>query len=239
MQRHGLSHADARLYWERLDPAYTPLLVWFDELDHPGLEQMLLHKTGGAARTCAARQCDVIRVPKPEADAFYTAHHLQGLCNGNNTYGLVYNDLLVACMTFNAGSACRGVAAEHLLQRFAVAGSIPGAASKLLTAFQKEHRGAILSYSDGRYAAGSLYETLGFQCVTVNDPDYRYYDPSAKAWFNKSRFQLKHLRPRMEAAGKDWTGLTEWEMAYQLGLHRCYELSKKTWLLPDDGFGCM
>jgi len=232
MATHKLSHADARYYWQNLDPTYKAVVLWVDDLDRPGVERMLAHKAGTAERICSARDCTIVTVDKTVADEFYNTWHIQGVCNGTHTIGLEFANKLVACMTFNSGSACRGNSAEHLLQRFAAIGSIPGAASKLLKAFRTNSPGSILSYSDSRYAVGGLYATLGFQQTVVNDPDYRYWNPEKKQWFNKSRYQLKTLRPLMEAMNKPWEGLTEWEMAYEVGLHRCYELEKLTWLLP-------
>jgi hypothetical protein len=190
---------------------------------------MLKHRTGEAARTCAARECEVVTVSKEQAREFYNAYHLQGAPNSVwLTYGLVFEDRLVACMSFNSGNACRGDVSAHLLQRFAAAGSVPGAASKLLAAFRGDHPGPIISYSDERYApGGGLYGVLGFKELELYKPDYRYWKNGA--WFAKNAKQRKHLEAELQ--GDVLPTDTEYTMAEKLGYLRCYDCGKKSWRL--------
>ena len=231
MEKHSLSHAQAVPYWGGMPATHKTTFLWVNELHRPGLSKMIAHKAGSAERVCSARDCEVIQVSREVSSEFYNTWHIQGSCNSANCLGLTYQGDLVACMTFNSGAACRGNAADHLLQRFACTGSVPGGASKLLSHFRRSNPGSIISYSDKRYAVGGLYTTLGFKQIFDHRPDYRYWLPEKQAWHGKSRFQLKHLRPLMEAAGKSWEGLTEWDMSKSLGFKRCYDLGKLTWLL--------
>lgn len=205
---------------------YSHLFLWSDEKDNPALQNMIKHKTGHTTNKVYARKCSVVKVDKKTADTFYLEHHLQGSCNGNNTYGLESPaGELVACMTFAGANFCRGLDGHNLLQRFACSCSVPGGASKLLKAFRSDHPGPIVSYSDERYApGGNLYEALGFVEHQIHKPDYRYWRDGQ--WHAKNAKQRRHLIA--EGADPD---LTEHEMAYSLGYLRCYDMGKRTWVL--------
>lgn len=74
-------------------------------------------------------------------------------------YGLMYAGNLVAVMTFSKLKCDK-----WQLIRYCTIGSIPGAASRLLSAFLKDHNArSIISYSDNCIGSGKLYEKLGFQ----------------------------------------------------------------------------
>lgn len=232
LMARGLTHAEASKYWInfRNKLAKPMMLLWKDEIAAPCLAKMLEHKTGQDSRLCSARECTVSYVDKATADAFYSSYHLQGKCNGAIHIGLLFEEELVACMTFTHAAACRGTQGDHLLQRFAAAGSVPGAASRLLKAFLKDYPGDVISYSDERYApGGKLYSVLGFELVRVEDPDYRYWKPDENRWYAKNACQRKYLIARL---GRDVLPTdTERTMANELGFKRCYDLGKRTWLL--------
>ena len=233
MERYGIPHAQAARHFVSLRTAIESggrqlLLLWSDELSRPGLGLLCRHKAGRGRRVCSARQADIVTVDRDVMRAFYDRIHLQGSCPTGETLGLEYEGRLVACMTFGRGSACRGDDSAILLQRFAADGSIPGAASRLLTAFRRQHAGRpIISYSDERYApSGSVYGQLGFVELKRYKPDYRYWRDGR--WWPKNAKQRKHLI--RELGGED-RGLTEFEMATQLGYRRCYDLGKLSWRL--------
>jgi transposase len=237
MHRLSVEHHEATKYLAHTvaqvsNLGYKSLCLWKDELTSPALENMIKHKTQQGARTCSARECDVHTVDNTAARAFYEANHLQGGCNAPVHYALFHGDVLVACMSFNRADACRGTADAHLLQRFAVSGSIPGAASKLLSAFRSDTPGAILSYSDERYApGGGLYQALGFTQQEAGKPDYRYWDGTR--WYAKNAKQRKHLTAELAERGEaPTTDDTEFTMAHRLGYRRCYDAGKRTWVLP-------
>jgi hypothetical protein len=194
---------------------------------------MIAHRAQAAVSICSARQAEVIKLAAAEANRFYTANHLQGRCNGKFHYALRYKDNVVAVMSFTDARACRGPVDTFLLQRFAVAGSVPGAASRLLAAFRREHPGPIVSYSDERYASGGkLYETLGFTCTRVEKPDYRYWRDNR--WYAKNQKQRKHLIAELALRGETPTPEdTEFTMARRLGYKRCFDCGKRTWLLDN------
>jgi hypothetical protein len=219
-------------FWLRYpaEPNQRLMVLWPDELTRPGLSRMLAYKSAQGERLASARECQLVEVGNEPAGQFYEQYHLQGRCNAGTHIGLRHGQQLVAIMSFNHGSTCRG-SADHVLQRFAVAGSVPGAASRLLAAFRRDHAGSIVSYSDNRYATGGLYSALGFEKTAERGPDYRYWSPAEQRWYAKNQCQKKNLSAWLDKLGMAPTG-TEWEMADQLGLLRCYDMGKVTWTLP-------
>ncbi len=230
--KHGVAYKLLGDFKEYLKESfdYNLLMLWEDELTLPGLEAMIKHRTTNATRSCSARECEVVQVNKITADDFYNKWHLQGGCNSRISYGLTYNKELVACMSFNNSTICRGTTKGHLLQRFAVAGSVPGAAGKLLAAFRKTNSGSIVTYADMRYATGNMYETLGFTVETVWPPDYKYWRDNQ--WYSKNSKQKKFLWAEMRSQGLSLPeDTTEFELAEYLDYLRCYDCGKITYTL--------
>jgi hypothetical protein len=100
-----------------------------------------------------------------------------------------------------------------------------------LSAFRAGAAGAVISYSDERYApGGNLYKVLGFSEVAYHKPDYRYWKDGR--WFAKSSKQRYDLVRELSEAGQAALPEdTEYTMASRLGYKRCYDAGKRTWLL--------
>jgi hypothetical protein len=231
--RYDVTHAQATRWFQGQQEhlrrlGYQTLLLWQDELASPALPGMLRYRLGRVSNRVGARNCDLGEIESREAQAFFQQHHLQGGVKACVNLCLRFNGQPVACMSFNRGHTCRGDADAWLLQRFATSTIVPGAASRLLSAFRKQYQGDVISYSDQRYApGGKLYQTLGFTLVDDRcKPDYRYW--RAGTWRAKSLCQRKHL---LDEAGALDVGQTETELADGLGYRRCYDLGKRTWRL--------
>ena len=205
------------------------MLLWSGEELNAKTARFVSYRIGGAPVLCGASRCSIVEVGGKDAKAFYDEHHLQGGCRSETCLGLEYAGKLVACMSFTTNEACRAVGGVKILQRFASAGNVPGAASRLLKSYrQKYFSGPIVSYSDNRYASGGLYSTLGFELKQDGKPDYRYWKDGR--WFAKNTRQRKHLE---EEIGKHnvLPEDTEQTLADRLGYKRCYDFGKRTWLL--------
>jgi hypothetical protein len=233
--RFNKEHAEAK-YWLRNLKAeinskgFNLLALWKDELNLPGIARMIAHKNNKDDKIAYARECEIAMLSAALADKFYDTYHLQGGSGSPINIALVFKDEVVACMSFNHGYACRGDKEAMLLQRFAAAGSVPGAASRLLAAFRKDNKQPVISYSDERYALGRLYEVLGFKEIELGNPDYRYWRDGR--WYSKSSKQKKFLFKEMTLAGLEFTPkTTESTMAATLGYKKCYDCGKKTWRL--------
>lgn len=128
------------------------------------IQNWLRHKLGKSNRLCAARQAALHQVPTKEARAFYDQYHLQGGSVGKH-FGLRYQDQWVACMTFNPYNPGRGGCLEkhaYNLIRFATAGHVPGAATRLFrfacTTLEAQQ---VVTFSDRTYARGRPLWTTG------------------------------------------------------------------------------
>lgn len=230
IRRFGATATEASLWLTHLafhlkHSGFRLLFLWEEEWQqrYISVARMIAHKSGRASRAVNARQCEVVEIPCSDAIRFYETYHLQGGCKSKETLALRHEGTVVACMSFNHILACRGADGDHLLQRFATAANVRGAASKLLKNFRRRHSGSIISYSDERYApGGNLYRALGFTATRIGRPDYRYWRDGV--WYPKNRKQRRHLI----AEGAD-AATTEKEMARSLGYSRCYDLGKITW----------
>ena len=131
-----------------------------------------------------ARKCEIKELSNKESRDFLNTYHLYGP-GGMATIkrlGLIYKEEIVAVMTF-----CKprpkfvGKAYEegtYELSRFAVKGSVTGAASKLFSCFIKNLPiKRIISYADRCWTTDikpNLYTTLGFKKIGETKPDYWY-----------------------------------------------------------------
>lgn len=125
---------------------------------------------------CFARQCEVKEVSSSDSAAFQFQNHIQGAVNSKVNLGLYFKDELVSLMTFSKPRFDKKH--EWELVRFCnkLGWHIPGAASKLLTHFEREYKPKnIVSYADRRWSKGNLYRQLGFELDHISPPDYSYW----------------------------------------------------------------
>lgn len=127
-------------------------------------------KLGQYQTTIPARKTKAVALRQFPAADFLKDNHRQGSCLGVlAAYGLTYEGKLIAVATF--GKPRFNKEAQWELLRFATlsATRIQGGASKLLSAFIKEHKPtSIVSYSDIRYnpdTERSMYPKLGFSLI--------------------------------------------------------------------------
>ncbi len=160
------------------DKGIQLLHFWDYEIDeNPALVlSMIDHKLGRSHRVFA-RKLEVCEVDKAEAKAFFDQHHLQGSVGCQVAYGLrsKRNGKLAAVMSFGQPRFNRNFDME--LIRFACHTGlhVVGGASKLFTAFVRNHPNAsVVSYADIRYSYGNLYRQLGFDFVRRTPPNYMY-----------------------------------------------------------------
>lgn len=125
-----------------------------------------------------ARNTTVITLDKITKNKFLQENHIQGKCQSTINYGLISENILVACMTFGKARFKRKETWE--LYRYAsMAGTnVIGGASKLLTTFKRNYQGSIVTYADRKWSEGNLYYKLGFVPDGITKPGYKYFSPS-------------------------------------------------------------
>lgn len=129
----------------------------------------------GKSKTIGARKCKVAPITdKGAIQDFYNCNHIQGHFNSKVNLGLLYQNELVALMSF---SKTRFSNHDFELTRFAslLGHQVLGGASRLFSYFCKHYSpGTIISYSDMQYFTGNLYTTLKFVETKQNPPNYSY-----------------------------------------------------------------
>lgn len=158
-------------------------VVWEEtwKKQRPVIEHWLRHKLGKSPRLCGARQAELAEPAASEAAQFYEKYHLQGRPQSPvATCGLRYKGQWVAMATFSK-SPERGVrmaAHTFYFSRLALAGSVPGGASRLVKELiRRTGAREVQAHSDNSYADGSVKATLGFKEVGTLPPRYRVWHP--------------------------------------------------------------
>lgn len=189
------------------------------------IQSMIRSKLGLSDRVMA-RKTKVVKITTSTVD-FENENHLQGYAVSAIKYGLIYQNELIALMTF-ARPRFSKIATMELVRFMTKKNlTVVGGASKLLNQFLKDHPNeTIITYSDGRYSDGGLYECLGFSHVKTTRPGYVYTD--YKSVFNRMKFQKHKLRTLYpEHYSSD---LTEWGIMQRVGFDRVWGCSNKVWI---------
>jgi len=153
----------------------------------------------------------------------------------------VYQGNLVACMTLNGYSPGRkGNLREGSfnLIRLAMAGHVPGAASRLFR-FACEELFAlyVVTFSDKTYAQGQIYSALGFKPCGEHPPDYRVYHPKL-GLCHKAVWQRMYIPVRLRELGREDVNFnpdrtkdprTELDICRLVGARHVWDLGKIKW----------
>jgi len=170
-----------------------------------------------------ARKCSLQKITGSAAAKFCNDNHIMGKGRSNACYGLYYDKNLVSVMTFSKSNLSRKIAGWELNRFCSKTGySIVGGASKLFSAFIKEHSPAsIVSYSDNRWSDGDVYEKLGFTKVHDGIPNYWYIKPNYPKGIH--RFTLRKTK-------KDPDNITEYQLRANEGFSRIWDSGSSKWV---------
>jgi len=163
-----------------------------------------------------ARKCSVSNISNKDYREFMSNNHMQGHKNASVKIGLIYNDEIVAVMSFNKHPKY-----EWEITRFAnkLDTTVVGGASRLFKHFLKQNDpDSILTYADRRYSIGSLYEKLGFSLDGITNPNYTYTDKDVV--FSRQQFQKHKLKDKLDVFDP---GLTEAENMFNNGYRRMWD----------------
>jgi len=161
----------------------------------------ILHNTN--QHNIPARKCKVVSLTTIEKNNFLNAYHIQGSGSGSINYGLLYNEELIAAITFIKKQ--NGI---YELNRYATSCNVPGGFSKLLSHFEKNNTySQIITYADLRWSEGKLYEKIGFTKIHTTGPIYEYIIKGVRV--HRSLYARKHLPKKL--GDKFDPNLTEFE----------------------------
>lgn len=173
-----------------------------------------------------ARSCEVLLIDSSISKPFLDTNHLQGSANASVHVGLFLKDELVAVMTFRR-PFIKHHDAKWEIARFAVKSdlAIMGAGSKLLTFFERNYKGKIITFADRRYSQGKLYQQLGFKFSHFSAPGFYYLVNGER--FNRMEYQKHKILKMLNLESSE---LTEEELMLDLGYPRVYDCGQSVWI---------
>ena len=172
-------------------------------------------------KNIGARKCDIREVDLESKKEFLKKYHIQGNDSTNICLGAFFNNKLVAIMTFNGvrGMNSGKVDGVYDLSRFATTNEykITGIANKLMKHFIKLYQPEkIISFGDVRWIDGNknMYLSIGFKCVKILGPDYRYFNSSISRTKRLHKFgfgknSLKKKFPHLDFSKSEKQLMTE------------------------------
>lgn len=176
-----------------------------------------------------ARKCQIVNVSKKTKKTFLNEHHLQGDVGSNINYGLMYNNELVATMTFGIPRFSKKY--QYELLRFASkrGTNIVGGASRLMKHFICEHEPKnIITYGDLRYGTGNLYKFLGFDFLHNSSPNCHYFKNSQSLkLYSRIKFQKHKQQDLLEIFDPK---LTAWKNMTNNDYNRIWDCGNSVWL---------
>ena len=182
------------------------------------------------------RKCKVEIISKNIAEQFLNDYHIQGYARSTVYLGALYEDKLVAVMTFKQEfknlpkwELTRFASDYHYVCQ--------GVGGKMFSWFIKHYNPLeVKSFADRRWTLDkedNLYVRLGFELIEELKPDYEYIlNTNPKKRFHKFNFR-KHLLHRKYGLS---LSMTETEMVKKLGYNKIWNcgLFKYIWKCKDE-----
>lgn len=169
-----------------------------------------------------ARKCKVVEILSEQSNEFIEQNHIQGKRPTYYNYGLIYNEEIVAVMTFSK---------QHEIIRFCnlLHTSVIGGADKLLKYhIRATNPSSITSFADRRWSDGNLYKKLGFTFQRNTPVNYWYFKGSNIKLMARQNFQKHKLVKKLDNFNPN---LSEWENMKLNGYDRIWDCGSSKWKL--------
>lgn len=174
-----------------------------------------------------ARKCNIVVLDNETKTIFLDKYHIQKSGPGSISYGLIYNDNLIACVTFINKSN-----GTFILNRFASSCNIPGGFSKLLAHFKKNNDWKeIVTFADLRWSQGDLYFKTGFKLDKILKPDYEYVINNKRV----HKFNFRHTQMKKKLSTYDPL-LSESENMKIAGIPKIYNCGLMRFITINEDF---
>jgi hypothetical protein len=231
-----VSHISRDYHWRKFKECEDKgirLITIFSNFWHSKkdiVKKLILNKLNLATDAIYARKCKIITLQSANTKQFLEDNHVQGYTPAQIVYGLTYNDLLVAVMSFSKSRLAIGnKTSDTELVRFASSTRVIGAASKLLAYFKKMHPAeSIMSYSNNEWSDGNVYKQLGFALTAEVPPSYWYLKPREHKLYHRYTFNKQKLLKQGYDQSK-----TESQITKEMGLLKVWDCGKKKWVLDN------
>lgn len=175
---------------------------------------MKLHKS--SSTNIFARKCTIEKNPnKNKVQEFLEINHLQGKASYTEAISLLYEDEMVAVMTFLVNGR------EATLNRFCVKldTSVIGGATKMFKWYLKDCTvEKIKTFADLRWSDGEVYQKMGFDSTHLLRPSYFYVLNNKR--YHKFLFRKKKMRHKIDNYDP---ALTEHQNALNNNIFRVYD----------------
>jgi very-short-patch-repair endonuclease len=167
-----------------------------------------------------ARKCSIKLLSNDERTIFFNRCHIQGDIKTSLCYGLVYNDKIIAAMSFGKSRFNKKFEWEILRYSSELNTNVVGGASKLFAHFIKTHNpNSVITYADRRWGEGKFYENLGFTFSHSSSPNY-FYTKNHRSVYSRHEFQKHKLKDKLEVFDPN---LTEWQNMSTNGWDRIWD----------------
>jgi len=166
------------------------------------VKSMLRHLLGSYDQKIYARKCQIKEIDPKTSKIFLNENNLQGAVNSSVNIGLYFNGELVSLMSFSKSRLNKKYDWE--LVRFCnkLNYHVPGAASKLLTYFERTYEPkSIISYADRRWTmnnGNTIYDKLGFRLDHIGRPVYWYISKERVEFESRLKYQKHKLSQILE-----------------------------------------
>ena len=199
----------------------TLIHIWDTEWNNQGdIVRSRIKQKLGMSERIYARNCKVINLSSQTTYQFLDDNHIQGKCTSAINYGLVYDNNLVAVMTFGKSRFNSSVEYELLRYCSVLGTTVVGGAGKLLKYFERIYKNpSIISYCDLRWNTGAVYTSIGFSYSHTSAPNYYYFDSKGKLE-SRQKYQKHKLHKLLEVFDPV---KTEWENMKDNGYDRIWD----------------
>ena len=181
------------------------------------VSSMIKSKLKLSSNKLGARKCKIVEnYDKEIISQFFNDNHIQGNVPFTNSFSLLYNNIIVASLSFSKPRFNKNFNYEVL--RFAVKKdwSVAGAFSRLISKI----KGKIISYASLNYSSGEVYTKTGFNLSHISPPNYWYIDKTFSKRESSLKYQKHKLPNLLETFNPD---LTEWENMKINGFDRIWD----------------
>lgn len=150
--------------------------VWEDDWHNNSklIKSMIANKLGLSERIYA-RKCKISKIKYAEAKSFFQENHIRGFAVSKCNYGLIYNDKLIACMSF--GKSRYDKDGWEIIRFANLSGiTVVGGFSKLLKYGLNENKiQKLISYADNDISDGNVYIKTGFKNLGFTEPGFCWF----------------------------------------------------------------
>lgn len=130
----------------------------------------------GVNKSLHGRKAQIQLLSSKQAQDFFTDHHLQGAVGAMSTFGLIYQDQIVAAASFSnlrkmvkKGDDYRSAELIRFASKNGL--TVVGGLSKLIKHFFKQHEfNDLMTYADRDWSLGKGYDQLGFELTAITPP---------------------------------------------------------------------